>query len=225
MKGDDRRGRRGSPDARIEAAVARIEQVARELSAEATGRAADYMEEVADRFSDAPPRRREKSSSWPWSGRPRTARLHRDREHGKLLGVCAGIANYSGLETWVVRLIALTGLVFLTSVTLVGYFVAALLMDPGPTGRRQRRERRRGPAGATPTRHRKWHRRHSEDGGSEAHEWIPRQRLRDVRAGFDQIELKLRRMEAHVTSEHYELHRELAELENSGGGSSTSRSG
>ena len=221
---DDRRERgraeRGStPDERIQDAVARIERAARDLSASATDRAADYIEGVADRISpDARTRpERERTRAWPWSGQPRTPRLCRDRENGKLLGVCAGIANYYGLETWVVRLIALTGLVFLTSVTLVGYFVAALLMDPSPLRKRTPRER--------PPRRRRRERGRRKDDPPEAYSWIPRQRLRDVSAEFDQMELKLRRMETHVTSGHYELHRELAELEKRDTGSSTSRSG
>ena len=229
-RGDDRRKRRrsdrpDSPDARIEEAIARIEQAARDLSASATDRAADYIEGVADRISPNPQSRagREKATSWPWSGRPRTARLTRDREHGKLLGVCAGIANYYGLETWVVRLTALTGLVFLTSVTLVGYFVAALLMDPSPKrwkpSLKPPRPRRSG------NRKRRARNHPKDDSPEAARAWIPRQRLRDVGAEFDQMELKLRRMEAHVTSGHYELHRELAELEKGDAGSSTSRSG
>lgn len=212
-----RAGRGTSPDDRIQEAVARIERAARDLSASATDRAADYIEGVADRISpDARRRERERVASWPWSGQPRTARLTRDRDNGKLLGVCAGIANYYGLETWVVRLIALTGLVFLTSVTLVGYFVAALLMDPSPTRRRLSRGRRRHRG----RHHRKRRdRRHSKDDSTEEYAWVPRQRLREVGAEFDQVELKLRRMEAHVTSGHYDLHRELAELEKRDAGS------
>ena len=205
---DPRRGKRdATPDERIQEAVARIEQAARDLSASATDRAADYIEGVADRISPKARSRseRERTRSWPWSGQPRTPRLCRDRESGKLLGVCAGIANYYGLESWVVRLIALTGLVFLTSVTLVGYFVAALLMDPSPLRKRKPRSR--------PPRRRRPEQRRRNDDSPEAYSWIPRQRLRDVSAEFDQMELKLRRMETHVTSGHYQLHRELAELE------------
>ncbi|MDE0422257.1 MAG: PspC domain-containing protein [Gammaproteobacteria bacterium] len=223
--GEDRRGHRrtepgASPEERIQQAVDRIEQAARDLSASATDRAADYIEGVADRISPKTRSRarRERVPTWPWSGQPRTPRLSRDTENGKLLGVCAGIANYYGLETWVVRLIVLTGLIFLTSVTLVGYFVAALLMDPSPMRKRRSRERR----GRSK---RRGDRRRTKDRSPEEYAWIPRQRLRDVGAEFDQMELKLRRMEAHVTSGHYELHRELAELEKRDAGSSTSRSG
>ena len=222
----DRRERRGtergaSAEDRIQEAVERIERAARDLSASATDRAADYIEGVADRISPTRPRSwRDEAASWPWSGQPRTPTLSRDRENGKLFGVCAGIANYYGLQSWVVRLIALTGLVFLTSVTLVGYFVAAIVMDPKPKGRkarlsppRTRRSRRR----------RRRARKHAEN-SVEAYSWIPRQRLREVRSEFDQMELKLRRMEAHVTSAHYDLHRELAELERRDTGAPTNRS-
>lgn len=226
---DDRRERRraergSTPDERIQEAVARIEKAARDLSASATDRAADYIEGVADRISPhgKPRGKRGRAHSWPWSGQPRTSRLVRDRDNGKLLGVCAGIANYYGLEPWVVRLIALTGLVFLTSVTLIGYFVAALLMDPSPTRRRPSLKPPRTPR----PRHRKRREEsRSTDDRNEEYSWIPRQRLRDVSAEFDQMELKLRRMETHVTSGHYELHRELAELEERDAGSSPTRSG
>ncbi len=202
-------------------AIDRIEQAAKDLSASATDRAADYIEGVSDRISPKRGRPARDRTAWPWSGQPRTPRLTRDRKNGKLLGVCAGIAAYYGLETWVVRLIALTGLVFLTSVTLIGYFAAALLMDPNP-----KRMPSRKPSRPRHPRHRK-HKagRHTKDDPLAAYTWVPRQRLRDVRADFDQMELKLRRMEAHVTSGYYELHRELAELEARDAGSSTSRSG
>ena len=227
-RGPRRTERRATPDDRIQEAVARIERAAREMSASATDRAAEYIEGVADRLSPRTGLRpeREAARAWPWSGQPRTPRLCRDREHGKLLGVCAGIANYCGLETWVVRLIALTGLVFLTSVTLVGYFVAALLMDRSPLRDSPLRESlNKRTSRARPPRRRRRRRSHRKDDSPEAYSWIPRQRLRDVRAEFDQMELKLRRMETHVTSGTYELHRELAELEGRDAGAPINRSG
>lgn len=217
-----RRERGASPDDRIRDAVARIERVARDLSASASDRAADYIEGVADRLSrdDTPREEHERAPSWPWSGQPRTPRLARDGDNGKLLGVCAGIANHYGLESWVVRLIALSGLLFLPTVTLMSYFVAALLMDPA-SGRVPRvRSRHRGPR-----RRKRRERRYSKENPTGEYVWVPRQRLREVGAEFDQMELKLRRMETHVTSGHYELHRELAELEKRDAGSSISRSG
>lgn len=204
--------RRRSPEGeedRIQDAIRRLERAAKDLSTSASDRAAEYLESTAERLSlqtesrsrgdrgDAPP--------WPWSGRPRTARLCRDKENGKILGVCAGIANYYGIENWVVRCIALTGLIFLTSVTLVGYFVAALVMDKAP-GRQERRHKRREPSRGTRRR------QHRAEADATERPWIPGQRLRDVRADFDQFELRLRRMEAFVTSGQFELHRELNKI-------------
>lgn len=223
MNGNDRgerrrTERRDSPDARIQEAVDRIERAARDRSASATDRAADYIEGVADRISPGTRRRPPRDdATWLWSGQPRTPRLTRDREKGKVLGVCAGIAGYYGLEPWVIRLLALTGLVFLTTVTFIGYFVAALLMDAAPKRTRRSSEPRTRGKRHAPDR--------AEDDAAGEYTWIPRQRLRDVRADFDQMELQLRRMEAHVTSERYELHRQLAELEKRDAGSATSRSG
>ncbi len=34
--------------------------------------------------------------------------LYRDPINGKLAGVCAGLANYFGLETWLVRILVIT---------------------------------------------------------------------------------------------------------------------
>ena len=41
----------------------------------------------------------------------------------------------------------------------------------------------------------------------------PRRNLRDAQADLDQLELKLRRMETHVTSGQYELQRELNRID------------
>ena len=204
---------RRSPESgedRIQDAIRRLERAAKDLSTSASDRAAEYLESAAERLSPQAESRsrgdRGDAPRWPWSGRLRTARLCRDKQNGKILGVCAGIANYYGIETWVVRCIALTGLVFLFSVTLVGYFVAALVMDraPGhqPGHKKRRRQRRR----VTPRR------RHRPEVEATERPWIPGQRLRDVRSDFDQFELRLRRMEAFVTSGQFELHRELAKI-------------
>jgi len=42
----------------------------------------------------------------------------------------------------------------------------------------------------------------------------PRYRLRNVKADLNQVELRLRRMESHVTSGHYELQKELNRIDN-----------
>jgi phage shock protein C len=134
--------------------------------------------------------------------RARTARLYRDPAHEKIGGVCAGIARYYGMETWVVRCIAVTGLLFLPSIVFPAYWVAYFVMDKPPKDvPGKRRRRKSGNSVGTP-----------ELGPAIA----PRQSLRNVEADLTEVELRLRRMESHVTSGQYELQKELNRIDTDG---------
>ena len=50
--------------------------------------------------------------------------LYRDPQKGKIAGVCAGLADYFGVETWIVRLLAITGLIFAGFITFTAYIAA-----------------------------------------------------------------------------------------------------
>jgi phage shock protein C len=52
-----------------------------------------------------------------------------DRENRKLLGVCAGLANYLDVEAWIVRLVFLGALIFGVWFLIPLYFVAWFLLD------------------------------------------------------------------------------------------------
>ncbi len=192
-------------------------------------------------MSDAKPgsrARRDDADDWDrpeWRPWPGSRELMRDPERGKIGGVCAGLANYFGVETWVVRLIAVTGLIFLPSVVFPAYWIAFFVMDkPGGSRRQQCRRRRRqrdhSRGGQSfpnekqdmQTAFEHWdgrppRRRNSRRDASPApelgHRLSPRRSLRHVRADFDQIELRLRRIETHITSGRYELQRELSRIE------------
>lgn len=58
--------------------------------------------------------------------------VYRDKKNGKLGGVCAGLAHKLGVEPWLVRIFALTGLLFASFLTLVLYIAAWLLLDDMP---------------------------------------------------------------------------------------------
>jgi phage shock protein C len=62
---------------------------------------------------------------------PRT-KLYRDKNNAKLMGVCAGISDYTGVDTFAVRI----GAIFLTVLTSGGaiplYFLAGLLLNKKP---------------------------------------------------------------------------------------------
>jgi phage shock protein C len=61
---------------------------------------------------------------------PRTT-LYRDKQHAKLLGVCAGIADYTGVNVFWVRM-AFVILVLSTGIALPAYLIAGLLLDKKP---------------------------------------------------------------------------------------------
>ena len=62
---------------------------------------------------------------------PRTT-LYRDKQNGKLMGVCAGIADYTGVNVFWIRM----GLVLLTfalsGMTIPLYFIAGILLNKKP---------------------------------------------------------------------------------------------
>lgn len=63
--------------------------------------------------------------------RVRGRRFEVDKAEGKFLGVCAGIANHSGIDATVVRIaLVLVTLLGAFPWTVIAYFVAALVGQP-----------------------------------------------------------------------------------------------
>lgn len=134
-------------------------------------------------------------------------RLMRDPARRRIGGVCAGIARHYDLEPWIVRLTALTALIFFPSITFPAYWIAYFVLE-------------RPALGANPEVGRARHRARQRTGDpfrSTAPELgslrSPRLGLRDVRADLTSVELRLRRMEAHVTADSFELDRALRRLD------------
>jgi phage shock protein C len=130
----------------------------------------------------------------------RTSRFLRDTRHARLGGVCAGLARYFGVDMWVVRVLAVTGVIFMGSIVIPAYLIAWFVVPPGPDG-----EIEPGTVQARSD--------HSAVAPELGAHLSPRRSLRDVQSVMDQLELKLRRMESHVTSGQYELQRELRKLD------------
>ena len=142
----------------------------------------------------------------------RSPRLERDDENAKIVGVCAGIANYYGVEAWVVRCIAVTGLLFFGSIVFPAYWIMYFVMDDPSSQAKASKRRRKSP--------RKSRSAATEQGGDDMSArrqqndtTSPRRNLRNVQADLQEVELRLRRMETHVTSGQYELQRELHKIE------------
>ena len=59
--------------------------------------------------------------------------LYRDPSNKRIAGVCAGVADYFGLETWLVRILVVTGFFLLAGpFMLVAYIAAWFILDKKP---------------------------------------------------------------------------------------------
>ncbi len=141
----------------------------------------------------------------PWRAHRVTAPrgVYQDKRRQKIAGVCAGIARYFGVEVWVVRGMAITGLIFMPSVVIPAYIIAAFVLPKAPTDETA-------PEDPAVEKNRTDHSSPAPELGARL---SPRRSLRGVQADLDQIELKLRRMESHVTSGQFELQRELKRID------------
>jgi len=126
---------------------------------------------------------------------PRRTRFYLDKRNGKFLGVCSGIADYTGLDVLLVRV----GFILLNFATgffggmgIVAYFVVAWLAENKPsefdyTDREDKKF---------------WQKVRARPGHS----------VRDVRARFRDIDRRLADVETHVTSQNNRLANEIEAL-------------
>ena len=232
--GGDPRGRR---PADFQSSVNRLERAVDDLVTSArshvSDRATAFIDDTTDRLEREFGRRggERRPGGQPSAGRgddpleeplddlPR--RLYRDPRRQKIGGVCAGIARYYGMEPWVVRIIAVTGLLFFPTIVFPAYWIAYFVMDKPPSLDDRRRQRQ---ARHQDRRERRHHRPAREDHASPAPElgprFSPRYSLRNIQADLTEVELRLRRMETHVTSGQYELQRELHKIDGGAHGQS-----
>ena len=123
---------------------------------------------------------------------PRT-RFYLDKQNAKWSGVCAGIADYTGMDVTLVRI----GLVILTILggfpwTLIAYWIAAWMAPVKPIELYEQ----------DPDQKKFWQ-------GVRAN---PRRSARDVRSRFRDIDRRLADVEAYVTSSNSRLAREIEQL-------------
>jgi len=122
---------------------------------------------------------------------PRT-RFYLDKQNSKWMGVCAGIADYTGIDVTMVRIGFVLGFFLGSGMLILAYLIIgwmapskpASLYDHDPDQKKFWQNVRRNP-------HRS---------------------ARDVRARFRQIDRRLADVEAYVTSSNRRLAREIEEL-------------
>jgi phage shock protein C len=115
-------------------------------------------------------------------------RLYRDRDHAVLAGVCAGIAEYFGLNRKGVRIVVAFSALFFLPFVAVSYLVLALVLPVKPQEVNVDREK--------------------------AEFWrevsnAPSDVFSNVKHRFRELDRRLQRMEAFVTSREFEIDREL----------------
>lgn len=146
--------------------------------------------------------------------------LFRDAENGKIAGVCSGIAQYFGIETWLVRIITVTSFFLLAGpFILVLYLACWFIMDKKPS------EKNKYAAGENLARSvisqgKGW--RNSNSGTAEKPIEVknkvwqagepPKQAFHDIQLRFRSAEERLRSVEKYVTSKEFQLNRELNRL-------------
>ncbi|ENM3849940.1 TPA: envelope stress response membrane protein PspC [Vibrio cholerae] len=124
--------------------------------------------------------------------------LYRDPYNGKIAGVCAGLANYFGLEVWLVRILVITAaLLGGTFLVLVAYVAMALMLEKLP---KQYREDIRS------------QQEHTLKSKPWAQGQAPKELLHTLDRDLSQVETRIRSVEAYVTSEAFKVNREFRKL-------------
>ena len=128
-----------------------------------------------------------------YGGQPASrTRFYRDKQNGKVMGVCAGIADYTGFDVALVRICFLAAVFMSGGSVLPFYFIAGWV---APTKPRE--------LDYTGTEERKFWQ------GVRA---SPAKAARDIRSRFKDIDRRLADIESYVTTENRSLAREIDQL-------------
>ncbi|MES2291248.1 MAG: envelope stress response membrane protein PspC [Pseudomonadota bacterium] len=121
----------------------------------------------------------------------RRTSFYLDKANAKWLGVCSGIAEYTGIDVTVVRIVTVLGTIFGSGALLIAYLVIAWMANPKPMG--------------------------LYDSPEDAKFWqgvrqSPSRSTRDVRSKFRDIDRRLAEIETHYTSRNSSLADEIDAL-------------
>ncbi len=123
---------------------------------------------------------------------PSHTNFYRDKRNGKVMGVCAGIADYTGLDVNLVRFMVL-GAVFMSGGSVLPlYFIAGFIANDKP----------RELVSETAEDQRFWQ-------GVRA---SPTRTARDIRGRMRDIDRRLADIESYVTTENRSLAKEIEQL-------------
>ena len=123
---------------------------------------------------------------------PSRTRFYRNKRQGKVNGICAGIADYTGLDVTLIRIMLVAAILIGAGALLQVYFIAGWIADDQP-------------------------REIATDDKDERKFWqgvraSPGQSARDIRGRMRSIDRRLAEIEQYVTTENRSLAREIEEL-------------
>lgn len=140
--------------------------------------------------------------------------LYKIPNRGKICGVCAGIAEYFGFETWVVRVIAVSLLIFVNGGMVIAYFVACWLMDTKPGSEKNKTAKNytnQYHNAAQEEKTNSYYRPNVQEVWRKGS--LPEQTMERIKDKFDAIETRLRGLETFVTSDKFSLHRAFKDIQ------------
>ena len=123
---------------------------------------------------------------------PSRTKFYLDKRHGKFMGVCSGIADYTGLDATLVRIMFVSAVLMSGGSILPLYFVAGFIADDKP-------------------------RELAVEDQEEQRFWqgvrqSPTRTARDIRGRLRDIDRRLVDIESYVTTENRSLAREIEQL-------------
>ncbi|MGL1958822.1 MAG: envelope stress response membrane protein PspC [Colwellia sp.] len=143
--------------------------------------------------------------------------LYRNPSQGKIAGVCAGIADYFGWETWLVRILVVSAVLFGMPFLILGYIAAWFILDKAPgmeNSQKHKAKRRKGQCSQYDTN--KYDELSRASIKVKARVWQsgepPKQAFHDIKRKFTSLERQLRNMEHYVTSPEFTVSREINKL-------------
>lgn len=123
--------------------------------------------------------------------------LYRDMKNAKIAGVCAGLAEYFGIEIWIVRLLVISAFLFSAGfLVVVAYIAAYFILDEMPE-------------------HQQWQQSIYKAHNIKRKPWqagqSAQQILENVGSELAQMEDDIEHMESYVTSFAFKMHNEFAD--------------
>ena len=136
--------------------------------------------------------------------------LYRDPDGGKIAGVCAGIAQYLGWETWLIRILVVSGVLLGMEWLIFVYIACWFILDQKHVvvGKAKNHQTKNETDSSS---------RFSDDSIKvKTRIWQagepPKQAFHDIRRKFKGLEKQLRSMEKYVTSVEFTVSREINKL-------------